>query len=120
LEDALAMADLNTGAVVEANFLKTLSLATQPQKNLFALYQGWLDRITALAASRLTGIFALAGTPEESSNYRNILDEHAQLERELALLRTQAAKELQFSRRVEFNLAIQRLEQQIGQLTSHL
>lgn len=120
LEDTLALADLSGGTVVEANFLKTLPLATQPQKNLFALYQGWLDCITALAASRLTGVFALAGTPEESSNCRHVLYEHAQLESELALLRTQASKALQISHRVELNLLIQQREAQLLKLTRHL
>lgn len=41
----------------EALFLSSLSVSSMPNRDLFALYQGWLDRITAFDAARITGQF---------------------------------------------------------------
>lgn len=113
LEDTVATAVLSAGTAVEQDFVATLSLATQPRQDLFTLYHGWLDRIAALAASRLTGAFVLAETPAAAAARRAALGDHAQLQRELASLRAQAAKEKQINRRVALNLDIQRLEAQM-------
>ena len=110
VEDAVATAVLSVGTAAEHDFLATLALASQPRRDLFALYHGWLDRVSALAAARLTGAFSLAETPEAAAARRTALDDHAQLQRELAMLRSQAAKEKQINRRVELNLAIQQRE----------
>ena len=94
----------------ESAFLKSLPLADQPSQNLFALYQGWIDCVLALAAARLTGYFAQALSAKAAAARQSALDDHARIQREIAGLRAQAAKEKQLSRRVELNLAIKRLE----------
>jgi hypothetical protein len=95
---------------MESDFLANLSVASQPSQNLFALYQGWIDCVLALAAARITGRFALARSPDAAAGRQAALNDHASIQHEIASLRAQAAKEKQINRRVELNLAIQRLE----------
>lgn len=94
----------------EVAFLASLALSALPQCDLFALYQGWLDRVVALDAARITGQFIVPDSAERSRALREGLGNYARLQRELTMLRTQAAKEKQMGRRVELNLEIKRLE----------
>jgi len=94
----------------ETAFLDSLALSGLPGRDLWALYQGWLDRMVALEAARMTGQFILPDSAERSQALREELGHHARLERELAALRVRATKEKQIGRRVELNLEIKRLE----------
>ena len=94
----------------EALFLASLGLSSLPARDLFALYQGWLDRMAALEATEITGVFAPPDTADRASALRDGLDTHARLRRDLAVLRAQAEKEKQLKRRVELNLEIKQLE----------
>lgn len=104
----------------EKMFLDRLALSAQSAQNLFMLYQGWIERMDELAAARITGRFSQTSTPEHGSTRRGVLIEHAQLERELDLLRAQAAKEKQINRRVELNLAIKKLEARLKECHEQL
>ena len=101
------------GDALQAAFMASLSVARQPQQHLRALYQGWIDCCAGLAASRLTGAFNLPKSPEEAVMRRAALDTHTRVTREIAMLRKKAARETQINRRVELNLAIQRLETEL-------
>ena len=92
----------------EAAFLGSLAISAQPARDLCALYQGWLDRVEALQAARLTGRFSLCVSPERAAERRAALDEIARIQREIEALRAQAGAESQLSRRVEINLAMKR------------
>jgi hypothetical protein len=94
----------------EAAFLASLSLSALPSRDLYSLYQGWIDRVAGLEAAQITGTFTVPDSADRASVLRNGLDAHARLHRELATLRVQAAKEKQLNRRVELNLQIKRLE----------
>jgi len=94
----------------EAPFLASLAVSSLPSRDLFAVYQGWLDRVAALEAARITGTFAPPDSADRASALREGLDTHARLQRDLAVLRAQAGKEKQLNRRVELNLKIKRLE----------
>jgi Domain of unknown function (DUF4391) len=94
----------------EALFLASLAVASLPNRDLFALYQGWLDRAAALAAAQITGTFAPPDSADRASALHEGLDAHARLRRDLAALRARAGKEKQVNRRVELNLEIKRLE----------
>jgi hypothetical protein len=96
--------------VEETSFLASLALSGLPSRDLFALYQGWLDRVAALEAAQITGTFAATNSAGRASALREGLDTHARLQRDIAVLRAQAAKEKQLNRRVELNLEIKRLE----------
>ena len=47
----------------EAAFLASLALASQPSRDLYTVYQGWLDRVAALEAAQITGTFAPPDPP---------------------------------------------------------
>jgi len=91
-------------------FLSGLALAEQPKQNLFALYQGWIDHVAALAAAGITGTYRSAESPERAAARHTALDEFAGLKKEIAALRAQAEREKQVNRLVELNLKIKRLE----------
>lgn len=110
----LVAASLSTGTDArEAAFMASLRIASQPQQHLRALYQGWIDCCAGLAASLLTGAFNMPKSPEEAALRSAALDTHARVTREIVMLRKKAARETQINRRVEFNLAIQRLEAEL-------
>ena len=94
----------------EASFLARLAVSSLPTLSLFALYQGWIDRIAAFEASQITGKFALPDSTKQASILRDNLNLHSELHDKLSVLRAQAKKEKQISRRVELNREIKRLE----------
>ena len=98
----------------EQAFLHSLALANQPCRDLFALYDGWLARIEALNAARLTGAFAASDAASQVARRREALEAHSRLTREISGLRAKAAREKQLNRRVDLNLQIQRLEAEIA------
>ncbi len=104
----------------EAAFLASLALASQPARDLYTVYQGWLDRVAALEAAQITGTFVPPESTGQASAVRDGLDVHAELQRELAVLRAKAKKERQINRRVELNLKIKRLEAKLAELTAQL
>jgi Domain of unknown function (DUF4391) len=99
----------DTPTAGERSFLASLALSTLPTRDLFALYQGWLDRVTALEAAQITGTFATPDSADRASAMRDGLDTYNRLQRDLAILRAQAEKERQLNRRVDLNLEIKRL-----------
>lgn len=100
----------DTPTAEEAPFLASLAVSRLPTRDLFALYQGWLDRVAALEAAQITGTFAPPDSPDRASALREGLNTHARLQRDIVVLRAQAEKEKQLNRRVELNLEIKRLE----------
>jgi hypothetical protein len=104
----------------EALFLSSLGITRLPTLDLLALYQGWLDRLIALEASRITGTF----TPPSSSDRAGVLLEsladHSQLQREIAKLRVQAEKEKQLNRRVQLNQEIKKLQARLAEAKTRL
>jgi hypothetical protein len=106
--------NLDTPASEETSFLAGLAVSGLPARDLFALYQGLLERMAALEAARITGTFAPPDSTERASAVRVGLDIHARLKRDLAILRARADKEKQLNRRVELNLEIKRLEAELA------
>lgn len=104
----------------DERLLASLALGAQPRTQFLALYQGWVEWIEALRASRITGGFARASTPEAAEARRDALERHEQVQREIGGLRAQAAKETQLNRRVELNLTIRRLEAELAEATKNL
>jgi hypothetical protein len=100
----------DTPTAEEAPFLASLAVSRLPARNLFALYQGWLDRVAALEAAQITGTFVPPDSADRASALREALDTHARLQRDIVVLRAQAEKEKQLNHRVELNLEIKRLE----------
>ena len=116
IEDVCRTAPFQPDApsVEESSFLASLVLSGLPRRDLFVLYQGWLDRVATLEAAQITGSFAAPDSADRASALRDGLDTYARLQRDLATLRAQAEKEKQLNRRVELNLEIKRLEAELA------
>lgn len=112
IEPVVAVPGLRPDAAdaAEAAFLHSLALAEQPRADLRALYDGWLSRIEALNAARLTGVFVSTDDAEVIDRRRMALDTHARLSKEIETLRGRAKRERQLNRRVDLNLGVQQLE----------
>ena len=120
------------GDVLEANlhspgrpdliqqFVDALPLEKQPRLSLHALYQGWMDTVTALQSAFVAGVFAVPSSGERAAERHQALQEVKRLRVEIARLKAVAMKEKQMARQVELNLEIKRLEreetQQLGLL----
>lgn len=116
---AAAMNVLSPDGMVSA-FLDSIPLAQQPKADLFSLYDGWLNRIEALNAARVSGVFEVSVDKVSAGLRRNALETHTRLLRDIGGLRARAAREKQLSRRVELNLQIQRLEAELAAAKAHL
>jgi len=115
-----ALADSPNEDESTSAFLASISVAKLPASDLLSLYQGWVDCVAVLEASRATGI-SLPPQPEGASvGIDAVLQEHARLLREMAGLRAQAQKETQVARRVDLNLRLKDLAAQVGLLRQRL
>ena len=101
-------------------FLDSLALSELLVRDLYMLYDRWIGAIRALDAARITGSYIRARTPEQAKARETALIEYGRLEREIGVLRAQAGKEKQMNRRVDLNLAIQRLETELTEAARHL
>jgi hypothetical protein len=104
----------------EMSFMSSIAVANLPSGNLFALYQGWFDRIAALEAAQITGAYTPPNTGPRASQLRDGLDTHTRLQRQIAILRAQAAKEKQINRRAELNLEVNRLQSELKNIIENL
>ncbi|WP_029462243.1 DUF4391 domain-containing protein [Serpentinimonas barnesii] len=98
----------------EHPFVQALALTRQPRASLQALYQGWMDCLTAWQVAQFTGSFTTAGTPAKAAARREALRTCQQLELESARLRALAAKEKQMAKQVDLNLALKRISAELS------
>ncbi len=105
---------------MERAFLDSLALRNQLSRDLSTVYEGWLARIEALTAARLSGAYVVSDNGQTIERRRAALESHAQLAREIAGLRAKAAREKQLNHRVNLNIEIQRLEQSLAAQKQHL
>lgn len=112
VEDVRRTSPLQTHASepLTSSLLQSLALSGLPRQDMFALYQGWLDRVIAFQAAGITGAFIPPGTPSRSAVLCDGLDSYNRLQQDIYLLRAQAEKETQIDRRVTINLEIKSLE----------
>lgn len=101
-------------------FMQALALSRQPQTSLLALYQGWMDGLTAWQAAKYTGTFTPTVTPAQAAARRNALRTCQYLEQESTRLRAQAAKEMQLAKQVELNLALKRINAELASAREQL
>jgi hypothetical protein len=115
IESVVSVAGLKGNAPdsPECAFTQSLALAQQPRRDLFTLYNGWLARIEALSAARLSGSFAVADEPTSIERRHEALKKHLRLANEAKALRALAKSEKRMNRRVDLNIEIQRIETQI-------
>ncbi len=92
-----------------SDFLQALSLRRQPRTNLRALYQGWIDTLTAWQVRSITGCFVVSSTAAHAAERRAALHRCQEIDDEVSRLRLVAKKEKQMARQVTINLNIQAL-----------
>lgn len=114
LDGEVATVELSLDLTAEHAFVQALAVTRQPQASLLALYQGWMDCLTAWQAAQYTGIYTTGGTPAQAATRREALHTCQRLERESARLRALAAKEKQMAKRVELNLALKRVSVELA------
>lgn len=105
---------------VEQDFLRAINLNNQPRDDLFALYQGWIDCLTALTAARITGHFQVPQSADEALSLREALKAYEQIQRSIALAHAQAEREPLIKRRVELNLELKRLKTELAAIEQTL
>lgn len=110
----------SAGVSVAGPMLEALALDRQPHQDLMALYQGWMDCLTAAEAARLTGNFRLPNDPTVAAAQREALRACQRLEQEVARLHSQAARERQVAKLADLNLALQRLQADLNAARAQL
>ena len=93
-------------------FRSSLALDRQRRATLRDLYQGWIDKVEALNAARVTGEFTIPTSSTDAAERSAALRDYWQLETRIAELNAAAEKEKQIARKVEFNLELARLRRQ--------
>lgn len=119
LDDAVTSSELLQHPSAPA-FLGSLSLAVQPRAHLMALYQAWINCLQAFQAACITGRFVKTTNDEAASARCEALVEYERLARQIDTLRAKAEQESQLSRRVDLNLEIKRLEDELANALAHL
>jgi hypothetical protein len=104
----------------EDPFVLALAFARQPKANLLALYQGWMDCMTAWQVAQYTGIYTATSSPAQASARREALRTCQRLEKEIARLRALAAKEKQIAKQVELNLALKHINAELNSTREQL
>ena len=90
----------------DSSFWTALDIRELRFTNFFDFYTDWVDRLSVCNAHEKMQL-AEDLTGEEA---RQLLAQREQLEKEIAALRAELKKETQFSRKVELNMGIKKLE----------
>lgn len=104
--------DTEAGEHDKSRVLEALDLNRQPQSNLQALYQGWMDVLVALESSRFTGAFTLLNSDTHIQLRRQALRDLQSIDASIKSLRQGAQRTSQIARQVEINLQLKHLNQQ--------
>ena len=115
--------DVVHATAVEVQFMSSLALDHMPRSallDLSALYQGYADRVTALAVAQVTGQFSATAVGATASAQRQALADRQQVLQQLSAVRSAAAKARQMNQRVALNLQIQRLQGDLQAIAGQL
>lgn len=104
---------------ITRDFVHSINMANLPIDHFYALYVGLADRMRSLAWAERTGRFSVATTEEHRQRQQEQMDKYRQLEAELTRLKAAIKRETQFNRKVELNMMIKRMEDELRQLTAH-
>lgn len=119
LDSEPATVELAPSLRAEHPFVQALALTRQPQASLLALYQGWMDCLTAWQVSEVTGSFTTNQPPALAAAQRSALHRFRDLNVQITRLKTAASKEKQMARQVAVNLEIKVLMAERQQLVSN-
>jgi hypothetical protein len=118
--DLYRSAPLSHGLMGLDIFLSELPVSCQGATDCLSLYQSWIDRLTALRAASVTGTYPVDIPNSQACHLNDALNEHDLLLRDIANLRSRAAKEKQLSRRVDLNLRLKDLESRLAETANLL
>ena len=112
--------DLANPSAVQKDFINSISVLDLPQTHFYAFYSAFVDRIIALECARLTGEYRIEPSGKVKSRRADRLTDCIALEMQIAELRTAIKKETQFNRKVELNIKMKKLEQELEKKTAFL
>lgn len=107
VHDGHATASVMVADTVNA-FINAMDLSKQPRTDLFTLYQGWMDTLSAWQVAAVTGRFECV-SPQQATARRAALRRCHELDAQISSLRAAASKEKQMARQVAANLEIKAL-----------
>jgi len=110
----------DTSDETEQQFLEQLGYEEQPHLHLKAFYQGWMDAFYAYDISRVTGRFKVLTEQEKKEQRRKALNDYRRLEDNIAELRSRLGKEKAFSKKMELNVEIKELQDQLNEVSEKL
>jgi hypothetical protein len=103
----------------QSAFLQSLAFAGLDKTNLKTYYDAYSQRIIALQAAELSGVFSVRTSSRSQSDMAS-LEQIETINKEISLLQVQAAKESQLNQRIRLNVRIKQLEHQIDLLIASL
>lgn len=101
-------------------FVGAIALDRQSPESLLAVYDGFIDVITALKIARVAGRFTIPKSPAESGARRDALQELCSLERTVKQARKAAFRTTQMVRRIELNGNVQKMEARLAAVRAFL
>ena len=104
--------NLESPASHEQDFLDSLVVTSFSYNNIFEFYSDLTERIVGLNCVEFSGVF-LAEAPQENVNRAEILEMITLLQQKQTELRAALKKESQFSQKVELNMQIKKVTEQI-------
>jgi hypothetical protein len=104
----------------EKFFFKQLAFSKQPQLHLKAFYNGWLDAFYAYDISNITGSFDMLNEQEKKLQRREALGEYRRVEQQIAERRTAMSEESAFNKKIDINVQIKKLQDQLNKASEKL
>lgn len=112
---------LSIGAIdFTPDFLAAMALERQPQTDLYALYQGWMDTVGALDIARETGRFQPSHSREHAALRHALVQQCRALHDRVTVLRGQATKEKQMARQIALNQELRQIQGELQILQASL
>jgi hypothetical protein len=111
---------LFSNSETELEFFEQLNATSYSHQDLFAYYQDLVRRLVALQTAKFTGKYSLAADAEADKLRQENLQVLKQLELQLVSLKAQVKNETQFNRKLEGNVQIKQIKQQIQHITTKL
>lgn len=105
---------------IEQSFFDDFTSRHCSHQHLYAFYQDMIRRVVALESARHTGQYQPTASMEADQQRQVSLQELRQLQQQLGSLNAALKTETQFNRKLEFNLQIKRVKQQMQHLTGQL
>ena len=99
----------------QQNFISSLAFSEMDKTNLKTYYDSYINRMIALQAAGLSGVFT-PRTKERTQSDIEMLEKIESLQKEIQILQNQAKKESQLNKRILLNTEIQNKRKLIEQL----